>query len=43
MSKLQNELNSTEVSKVDLDALTDLVESQLGNVGWHAKDAQRVE
>lgn len=52
MSKLQNELNSTEVSKVDLDALTDLVESQLGNVvgggysqygGWHAKDAQKVE
>jgi hypothetical protein len=51
MSKLKNELQ-TQVSSVDLDALTELVETQLGNVvgggysqygGYHAKDAPKVE
>ena len=49
MSKIQNELPNEKVSEVNLDILTDLVESQLGNVvgggysqyaAHHLKDAQ---
>jgi hypothetical protein len=50
MAKLQNELNTAQASEVNLDILTDLVESQLGNVvggGYsqyaavHAKDSDQ--